>query len=98
MRCLVAAGVSLPKVQLFSCMASLQHLFMALMDLIDCYGWTISELSKASRVSRSMITGVQNLTKFGTTATLSRLCVCFGMELFEFDLLASFELCEEMAP
>ena len=71
---------------------------MALMDLIDCYGWTISELSKASRVSRSMITGVLNLTKYGTTATFSRLCVCFGMELFEFDLLASFELCEEMAP
>lgn len=65
---------------------------LALRDLMELRGWSILELAEYAGVSRQMISAFLNLERFPTTEVVDRLACPFGMELFEFDLLATFEV------
>lgn len=71
---------------------------LALMDLMELRGWSILELAEKSLVSRQMISAFLNLERFPTSEVVDQLACPFGMELFEFDLLACFEVRAEVPP
>jgi antitoxin component HigA of HigAB toxin-antitoxin module len=65
---------------------------LALRDLMELRGWSILELARHAQVSRQMISAFLNLERFPTAEVVDMLACPFGMELFEFDLLATFEV------
>ena len=66
------------------------------MDMMQAMGWTMLEVARRSGVSHSMIADVLRLRSFFTTDKLSRVVAAFGLQLHEFDLLAAYELAEEV--
>lgn len=71
---------------------------LALMDLMEQRGWSILELAEHSHVSRQMISAMLNLERFPTSEVLDQLACPFGLELFEFDQLAWYEVRAEVPP
>ncbi len=71
---------------------------LALMDLMEQRGWSILELAEHSHVSRQMISAFLNLERFPTSEVVDQLACPFGLELFEFDQLACFEVRAEVPP
>jgi ribosome-binding protein aMBF1 (putative translation factor) len=71
---------------------------LALRDLMEQRGWSILELAEHSHVSRQMISAFLNLERYPTSEVVDMLACPFGMELFEFDLLAWFEARGEVPP
>ena len=69
---------------------------LALRDLMQCFGWTIKQLAQCSQVSRTMISAILRVLKFPTADITARLSACFGLELYEFDLLAKWAVDEEV--
>lgn len=64
---------------------------LAMRDLLELRGWSILELARRSRVSRQMISAFLNLERFPTSEVVDQMASPFGLELFEFDMLACFE-------
>jgi hypothetical protein len=71
---------------------------LALMDLMEMRGWTILELAEHSHVSRQMISAILNVERFPTSEVVDQLAFPFGLELFEFDQLACYEVRAEVPP
>jgi ribosome-binding protein aMBF1 (putative translation factor) len=71
---------------------------LALMDLMEQRGWSILELADHSHISRQMISAFLNLERFPTSEVVDQLACPFGLELFEFDQLACFEVRAEVPP
>ncbi len=63
---------------------------LALMSLMQEWGWTMTELAERSHVGRSMISEMLSLKKIATMDTLYPLVRCFGLKVHVFDLLAEF--------
>jgi len=71
---------------------------LALRDLMELRGWSIVELAEHSHVSRQMISAFLNLERYPTSEVVDMLACPFGLELFEFDLLACLEARGEVPP
>lgn len=69
---------------------------LALRDLMQEFGWNISELAGHSGVSRSMISEVLSLDTLATTPILNALAESFGLELFAFGFIAHLALLGEL--
>jgi ribosome-binding protein aMBF1 (putative translation factor) len=69
---------------------------LALMDLMEARGWSIQEVAEHSRISRQMISAMLSLERFPTAEVVAILSGAFGLKLFEFDLLAEFEVAGEV--
>ena len=71
---------------------------LALRDAMARRGWSARELAERSRVSRQMISAILNVARFPTAEVLDALAWCLGLQLWEFDLLADFEVRGEVPP
>ena len=71
---------------------------LALMDLMEMRGWTILELAEHSHVSRQMISAILTVERCPTSEVVDQLACPFGLELFEFDQLACYEVRAEVPP
>ena len=70
----------------------------ALRDAMARRGWSALELAEHSTVSRQMISAILNVARFPTAEVLETLACCLGLKLWEFDLLADFEVRAEVPP
>ena len=71
---------------------------LALRDLMELHGWSTRELAERSQVSRQMISPFLNLERFPTSEVVDQMASPFGMELFEFAMLACFVVWAEVPP
>ena len=71
---------------------------LALRDAVARRGWSALELAEHSKVSRQMISAILNVARFPTAEVLETLACCLGLKLWQFDLLADFEVRAEVPP
>lgn len=70
---------------------------LALMSLMKHRGWTMLELADHSHVGRSTISKILSLQMCPTSVIWWKLAFTCGQELYEFDLMAAFEVKAEVS-